>query len=85
MRELILTTRFRRDLRRATRRGKNEQRLREVLDRLMAGEPLQPRQLNDNVAPLWKCHIENDSRLFAPEDEATATLMPTGTHNDILG
>ena len=31
MRELILTTRFRRDLRRAARRGKDERRLRDVL------------------------------------------------------
>ena len=43
MRELILTTRFRRDLRRAARRGKNEEKLREVIERLVAGEPLEPR------------------------------------------
>ena len=63
MRELILTTKFRRDLRRAARRGKDERRLRVVLDRLVGGEPLEPRhrahQLTGSMAPLWECHIEN--------------------------
>ena len=89
MRELILTTRFRRDLRRAARRGKDERRLREVLDTLVAGEPLEPRhrvhQLTGNMAPLWECHIENDWLLVWDEDETTVTLMQTGSHNDIFG
>ena len=89
MRELILTTRFRRDLRRAARRGKDERRLREVLDALVAGEPLEPRhrahQLTGNMAPLWECHIENDWLLVWDEDETTVTLMQTGTHSDIFG
>ena len=89
MRELILTTRFRRDLRRAARRGKDEWRLKEVLDRLIAGEPLEARhrahQLTGNMAPLWECHIENDWLLVWDEDETTVTLMQTGTHSDIFG
>ena len=89
MRELILTTRFRRDLRRVARRGKNERRLREVLDKLIAGEPLEPRhrahQLTGSMAPLWECHIENDWLLVWDEDDTTVTLMQTGTHSDIFG
>ena len=89
MRELTLTTRFRRDLRRAARRGKDERRLREVLDTLVAGEPLEPRhrahQLTGNMAPLWECHIENDWLLVWDENETTVTLMQTGTHSDIFG
>ena len=89
MRELILTTRFRRDLRRTARRGKDERRLREVLDTLVAGEPLEPRhrahQLTGSMAPLWECHIENDWLLVWDENETTVTLMQTGTHSDIFG
>ena len=89
MRELILTTRIRRDLRRAARRGKDERRLREVLDKLIAGEPLEPRhrahQLTGSMAPLWECHIENDWLLVWDEDDNTVTLMQTGTHSDIFG
>ena len=89
MRELILTARFRRDLRRAAKRGKNQRRLREVFDRLVVGEPLEPRhrahQLTGNMAPLWECHIENDWLLVWDENETTVTLMQTGTHSDIFG
>jgi mRNA interferase YafQ len=89
MRELILTTRFRRDLRRAASRGKDERRLREVLATLVAGEPLEPRhrahQLTGNMSPLWECHIENDWLLVWDENETTVTLMQTGTHSDIFG
>ena len=42
MRELIQTTRFRRDLRRAGRRGRNSERLQEVLDRLVASQSIEP-------------------------------------------
>ena len=59
MRELILTTRFRRDLRRAARRGKSEESLRQVIERLVAGESLEPRhrahQLTGDMAHLWEC------------------------------
>ena len=89
MRELILTTRFRRDLRRAARRGKNEERLREVIEILVASEPLEARhrahQLMGSMAPLWECHIENDWLLVWDEDDTTVTLMQTGTHSDIFG
>ena len=89
MRELILTTRFRRDLRRAARRGRNEERLREVIERLVAGEPLEPRhrahQLTGSMAPRWECHIENDWLLVWDEDDTTVTLPQTGTHSDIFG
>ncbi len=89
MRELILTTRFRRDLRRAARRGKNEERLREVIEILVAGKPLKARhrahQLMGSMAPLWECHIENDWLLVWDEDDTTVTLMQTGTHSDIFG
>ena len=89
MRELIQTTRFRRDLRRAARRGKNEHSLREVIDRLVAREALEPRhrahQLTGSMAPLWECHIGNGWLLVWDEDDTAVTLMQTGTHSDIFG
>ena len=88
MGELIQTTRFRRVLRRAARRGRNSQRLQLVLDRLVAGIPLEPghraHQLTGSMSPLWESHIENDCLLVWDEDETTVTLMRTGTHSDIF-
>ena len=88
MRELILTTRFRRDLRRAARRGKDQAKLREVIERLADNEPLEPRhrahQLAGSLARLWECHIESDWLLVWDEDNTSVTLMRTGTHSDIF-
>ena len=89
MRELILTTRFRRELRRVARRGKDQQKLREVIDRLVSFQPLEPHhrahQLTGGMAPLWECHIENDWLLVWDEDDTSVTLVRTGTHSDIFG
>ena len=88
MRKLILTTRFRRDLRRTARRGKDPARLRSIIERLVDGEPLESRhrahQLAGNPASLWKCHIENDWLLVWDEDDTTVTLIRSGTHADIF-
>ena len=89
MRNLIRTSSFRRDLRRVARRGKDLRKLQEIVDRLVADEPLEPRhrrhQLVGNWHPLWECHIEPNWLLVWDEDDATITLMHTGTHSDIFG
>ena len=88
MRKLILTTRFRRDLRRAARRGKDPERLKSITESLVAGEtlesPQRAHQLAGNMAPLWECHIENDWLLVWDQDDTTVTLIRTGTHADIF-
>ena len=89
MRELILTARFRRDLRRTARRGKDGDKLEEIVRKLLASEPLEPRyrahQLTGSMAPLWECHIENDWLLVWDEDDQSVTLIRTGTHSDLFG
>jgi mRNA interferase YafQ len=89
MRELIRTSRFRRELRRAARRGKDVRKIQDITDRLVASEPLDPQnnpnQLVGNWRPFWECHIEPDWLLVWDEDENTVTLMHTGTHSDIFG
>ena len=56
MRELVLTTRFRRDMRRMSRRGKDPGKLQAVIDKLVANEPLEPgclaHRLSGNLASL---------------------------------
>ena len=89
MRTLLTSARYRRDLRRASRRGKNPERLRYVIDKLIAGEPLEQRyrahQLTGNWHPLWECHIEHDWLLVWEDDGDSITLRYTGTHSDIFG
>lgn len=89
MRELILTTRFRRELRRVARRGKDREKIKEITDKLVAGQPLEPRyhahRLVGDMAGHWECRIEPDWLLVWDEDDTTVTLLRTGTHADIFG
>ncbi|MDQ6868535.1 MAG: type II toxin-antitoxin system YafQ family toxin [Pseudomonadota bacterium] len=88
MRTPVHTGQFRRDTRRAQRRGKDMSKLRDVLSLLIAAEPHPPR-LNDH--PLtgdWSsyrdCHIEPDWLLLYKIDGNDLILARTGTHADLF-
>jgi mRNA interferase YafQ len=88
MRTPVHTGQFRRDIRRAQRRGKDMSKLREVLSLLIAAAPLPPR-LNDHpLAGDWggyrDCHIEPDWLLLYKIDGNDLILARTGTHADLF-
>ena len=88
MRELILTTRFRRDLRRRPGEGRTKQssgrssRCWQTTDRWSLTTGLT--RLAGGLVRLWECHIESDWLLVWDEDNISVTLMRTGTHSDIF-
>ena len=88
MRTLRTSARYRRDLRRVVRRGKDPELLRYVVDKLLAGEPLEARyrahRLGGDMAGYWECHIEFDWLLVWEDDGEVITLQRTGTHGDIF-
>ena len=88
MRTLRTSAQYRRDLRRAARRGKDPELLRYVIDKLVAGEPLEQsfraHRLSGNMAGYWECHIEHDWLLVWEDDGETIILRRTGTHDDIF-
>ena len=88
MRELHTTAQYRRNERRMRRRGKDMSKLDGIVERLLAGEPLAPRQrphqLVGNWYPAWECHIEHDWLLVWLEDDTAITLLRTGSHSDIF-
>ena len=79
---LLTTGRFERDLRRARRRGKNLDKLWTVVDRLLAGEPLDPRhrahRLSGQWVRSWECHIEPDRLLIWHVRDDSLVLTRTG-------
>lgn len=89
MREVRATTQFKKDFKRARRRGKDPEKLSEVVGKLVAGEPLGPRNrphfLSGEWFPCRECHIEPDWLLIWEEDENSVTLIRTGTHSDLFG
>lgn len=86
---LQTTRRFERDLKLAGKRGKDLDKLWTVVERLLAGEHLDPRnrthRLSGNWFRAWECHIEPDWLLVWRIDDDSLVLVRTGTHADLFG
>jgi mRNA interferase YafQ len=84
------TSQFKKDVKRAEKRGNELSKLRTVLDLLIEGEPLPP-QLRDHplrgeFAGSRDCHIEPDWVLIysLTENGAHVRFERTGTHSDLF-
>jgi mRNA interferase YafQ len=84
------TTQFKKDVRRAGQRGRDLEKLKAVLDRLMAGDELPPscrdHPLRGNFAGSRDCHIEPDWLLIytLTENGQHVRFERTGTHSDLF-
>lgn len=87
---LKTTTRFKKDYRRAKKRGRNMRLLQNILDQLIAGIPLDPKyrdhQLSSNYSDFRECHIQPDWLLIYKinEKELILTASRTGKHSDVF-
>ena len=90
MRTFSRTSQFKQDVKRAEKRGQNLARLKVVLERLMAGEPLpaafKDHPLRGNFAGSRDCHIDPDWVLIYTLTEAGTHVRfeRTGTHSDLF-
>ena len=89
MRSIKTTRGFERDIKKATRRGKNLDKLWSVVDHLSRGEALsarhRPHRLSGDWGRFWEYHIEPDWLLIWDETETAVVLIRTGTHADLFG
>ena len=91
MREVVLSNRFKRDLKRAVRRGCDITLLEKTVNLLAEGQSLPESCRDHSLTGKWKgyreCHIEPDWLLIykAVENELILLLMRTGTHADLFG
>lgn len=83
--------RFRKNLKKMLRRGKDENKLNAVVLKLAQGEVLPPQYkdhaLSGDLEGLHYCHIENDWVLlyfYTASGELVLTLTDTGTHSDLF-
>ena len=88
MREIDRSTRFKRDVDRMRKRGKDLSKLTVVIDLLVEGKPL-PRRYRDHaltgdLAGFRDCHMEYDWVLIYAIQGNILLLFRTGTHADIL-
>ena len=88
MRNLILGNQFRRDVKLAVKRGKNTDKLRELILLLEHGAPLPPRYKDHPLAGNWQnsreCHLEPDWLLIYRIIGNDVYLVRTGTHSDLF-
>ena len=90
MYDRVYSTRFRRDLRRAEKRGKDLSPIKEAIDRLANGETLPPEYrdhaLKGKYIGYRECHIEDDWLLIYKRDKKVLILLlsRTGTHQDVF-
>jgi mRNA interferase YafQ len=88
MRVPVTSGRFKRDVRRQERRGKELSKLRAVLDLLIAEAPLPPalrdHPLRGNWSGFRDLHVEPDWLLLYKVDGNDLLLARTGTHADIF-
>jgi mRNA interferase YafQ len=82
------TTRFRRDYKRALKRGKDSAKLEVILDAIAKGEPLEARtrthRLKGIYDGLFECHIEPDWLLIWDDQGDDVILVRCGTHADLF-
>ena len=88
--ELELTHQYLRDLKLARKRGLDEDKLNEIILKLIRGEELPPKNrdhsLTGNCKGFRECHISPDWLLIYSRDVTIkiVTLVRTGTHSDLF-
>ncbi|MQX38109.1 type II toxin-antitoxin system YafQ family toxin [Roseospira navarrensis] len=88
MKHLLTTTRFKRDMKRARKRGQPMDRLETVLKALVEDRPLpercRPHRLSGAWSDAWECHVAPDWLLIWEEDDESIVLIRTGSHADLF-
>ena len=88
MRKLRRNARFKRDVRRMKKRGKDIGKLQAIVKKLLARKSLTPHhrrhRLKGGMAHCWECHIEPDWLLVWEENDRSVTLIRTGTHEELF-
>lgn len=86
----VTTNKFDKDLKRAKRRGKNLSKIRNIMELLIADQPL-PAKNNDHLligdyVQRRECHIEPDWLLIYKINQGEAEIIfeRTGTHSDLF-
>lgn len=88
--ELLLTSRFKKGLKIAKKRGLDIALLESVVNKLQKDIPLEAKYKDHDLKGNWKgfreCHIQPDWLLIylKENDVLTLTLVATGSHSDLL-
>ena len=88
MRQPEFTNRFKKDLKRQKKRGKNPHKLEQIIAEICktGTAPVQcrPHNLIGNWSGYAECHIESDWLLIYAVQVETVIFYRTGTHSDLF-
>ncbi len=79
---------FKNEIEKSKKRGKNMEKIKEVMTLLTHEEPLDQRHKNHKLKGdyigYWECHIEPDWLLIYRKTEKEIIFARTGTHSDLF-
>ncbi|HSX04503.1 MAG TPA: type II toxin-antitoxin system YafQ family toxin [Rhabdochlamydiaceae bacterium] len=82
------TTQFKRDVKQASKRGKNIKTIMAIMTKLAKGETLEPKhrdhKLSGDYVNHRECHIEPDWLLIYKIEKDIIVFVRTGTHSDLF-
>jgi mRNA interferase YafQ len=82
------TTAFKKDLKRQKKRGKDLNKLQELVKLLITAEPLEEKYRDHSLTGNWAdsrdCHIEPNWLLIYRIADSTLYLERTGSHSDLF-
>ena len=87
---VIMSGKYKKDLSAINKRGKNTQKLKDIIAKLAMGEELPAKNQDHSLKGDWtgyrECHIEPDWLLIYRIDNGNLilSLMRTGTHSDLF-
>ncbi len=88
MKKVSQTKQFSRDIKRMRKRGRDLDKLRELVRLLVEGTPLPVTYRDHPLIGPWRpsrdCHIEADWILIYTSDKDSVRLERTGTHSDLF-
>lgn len=88
--QIEISSRFKKDVKLAQKRGRNMSLLKTVIDSLAAGEKLPPAQCDHELSGVYsgyrECHIQPDWLLIyrIDKDVLILGLTRTGSHSDLF-
>jgi mRNA interferase YafQ len=85
---IYYTTQFKKDYKRIRKQKKDPNKLKVVIEKLVASEKLGPKYRDHQLSGNWKghrdCHIESDWILIYRIKDENLILERTGTHSELF-
>jgi len=82
------TTQFKKDYKRIKKQNKNIDRLKVVIEKLVAGKKLEPKYRDHRLSGNWNdhrdCHIEPDWILIYRIEDEELILERSGSHSELF-